>query len=341
MNAAGPRMNAISRCALLLALVALPGGAEAQDDFRISQRATISQKLGHTLVSLDYSRPLTRGRSDVFGTTIHWGELWTPGANEATVLEVSHDVKLNGHAVPAGRWSMWIIPSRVGPWELVLDARDSLFHTQRPELTDDQIRFELEVRHDAAEADALTWSFPRIAQDGATLKMNWGTLEIPFEVGVESIEPPTVIAAEEAARYTGVWHVTFETDSAGRAMPPTTLTLHYGDDGRLHATYPPFPAPPGVGPAALTEEQLAAMTPQERERAEARVALAQYEMGEMKYVLVPRAEGIYVMGWMEDGMLLDAGYVFHEFELEGGRAVRLTLRDDKDEIWGRAIRDKK
>src|SRR5690606_31430555 len=111
-----------------------------------SQRATISQMLGSTKVALDYSRPLMRDRSDVFGKVVHWGELWTPGANEATVLELSHEVKLNGHEVPAGRWSMWIIPSQVGPWELVLDPRDSLFHTERPELTDEQVRFVVETR---------------------------------------------------------------------------------------------------------------------------------------------------------------------------------------------------
>jgi hypothetical protein len=323
---------------LLMLLVTAPLQAQ-EGAYRISQRATLSQKLGNTLVSLDYSRPLARDRDDVFGKVVHWGELWTPGANEATVLEVSHDVKLNGHVVKPGRWSMWIIPSQVGPWELVLEARDSLFHTQRPELTDDQVRFVIDARQDAPHVEALTWSFPRVAQDGATLLLNWGTLEVPLEVEVESIEPATKVTAEDAAIYVGEWRVEFEPMDNGMTRPPTTLTVHYGDDGRLHATYPPrtMGPPPDTAAAAAAEAQ---MTPQERERAEARRTLAAYASGEFRYVLVPRAPGVFLMGWVEDDVLLDAGYVYHEFEVENGRAVSLALRNDKDVVWGRATRAK-
>jgi hypothetical protein len=317
-----------------------PAAAQEQEQppsFQISQRGSITQTLGRTKVTLDYSRPLGRERQDIFGNVVHWGELWTPGANMATTLEVSHEVKLNGHVLAPGRWSMWVIPSRVGPWELVLDARDSLFHTQRPDLTDDQVRFVIGVRSDASHTEVLTWAFPRVAQDGATLVMSWLNYEIPLELEVESIEPPTHVAADEAARYVGTWTIAFEPREEGEAPPPTTLTVRHDDDGKLRATFPPGAF--GPTPDAIPEPDYAGMSPQERERAEARHMLAKMEVSGFTYLLVPRAEGIYVMGYEENGVLLEAGGIFHEFEFSNGRAVAMTVRNEEDRIMARGRRD--
>jgi hypothetical protein len=318
-----------------------PPSAAAQK-FRISQRAEVSQTLGATKVSLDYSRPLARGRTDLFGGVVHWGELWTPGANEATVLEVSDTITLNGHQVPTGSWSMWIIPSQVGPWELVLDSRDSLFHTQRPELKEDQIRFPIEVTLDAPHEEALAWTFPRIAQDGATMRLKWGALQTDLEVGVKSLEPVLTVAADEAAQYVGKWRVTFKPRGEGGppSPPPMVGTISHSDTGMLRMTYPPgaFGGPP---PAPKVDaEAEAKMTPQERERAEARRKLATFEAEEFSYVLVPRSRGVFLMGWYDDGQLYDVEEWFHEFEFEGGRAVRITFRDDKDEVMATGVRVK-
>jgi hypothetical protein len=312
----------------------IPGSA-----YRISQRAEVSQTLGRAVISLDYSRPLVRGRSDLFGKVVHWGELWTPGANEATVLEVSEEVKLNGHAVPAGRWSMWIIPSQVGPWELVLDARDSLFHTQRPELSDEQIRFVVDVREGAAHVEALTWAFPRIAQDGATLQMNWGATEIPITVEVEPVTPVLTVGSDTAALYVGEWDVSFTPNPMMEEVPPPmVLTVRHDANGSLIASFPPGAfAPPEAAAADGAAE--AAMTPQERERAEARRLLAAQGAESFDMVLVPRAHGVFLLGYLQDGTLLDIEAIYHEFEFEGDRAVRLTIRDDQDRIYATGTRN--
>jgi hypothetical protein len=126
----------------------------------------------------------------------------------------------------------------------------------------------------------------------------------------------------------------------GPPPPPVTLTVRYDDaDGVLMASFPPgaFGPPP---PPPAPEKPAAAMTPQERERAEARRVIAQVEGGAFEYALVPRAEGIFLMGWIDDGVLLDVEQLFHEFELENGKAVRLTVRGENDMILGKATREK-
>jgi hypothetical protein len=331
----------IGACVVTLFIATAAGTAAQAPEgvYRISQRASVSQNLGNAVISLDYSRPLTRDRNELFGQVVHWGELWTPGANEATVLEVSEEVKLNGHTVPEGRWSMWIIPSRVGPWELVLDARDTLFHTQRPELTDDQIRFIVDVDGNAPHVEALTWAFPRIANDGATLRMDWGTTRIDLAVEVRPTKPDLTVSATVAALYAGDWAVTFhENPETGHTLPPTVLSVRHAEDGSLMASFPPgsFAPPEGSGPDTPVDE--AAMTPQERERAEARRLLASPPEGAFDFVLVPRARGVFLFGWVQDGELLDVEEFYHEFEFQGDRAVRLTIRDPKDRVFATAVR---
>lgn len=339
-RSAGPatRLAVATAVALgLLPISAYPASAQ-DEEYRISQRATITQTVGQTLISLDYSRPLVRGRSELFGKVVHWGELWTPGANLATVLEVDRAIELNGHEVEPGRWSMWIIPSQVGPWEMVLDPRDSLFHTQRPELTDDQVRFVVEARHDGPATEALTWTFPRIAQDGATMRLNWGTLEVDLDVAVESTVPVLTVDEAEAKPYVGAWAITFSPNpETGEAPPPTTLTVRYADDSSLRAAFPPgaFGPPPSEIPAVDGSD----MTPQERERAEAKRALASMDSEGFEYVLVPRAPGIFLMGYVQDGLLYDVEKLYHEFELEEGRAVELKVRDgNSDQVLATATR---
>ena len=114
--------------ALAAALLILPAALSAQP--RASERATVNQIVNGTSITFDFSRPVARGRDHLFGGVVHWGELWTPGANWATTLEVDHDVKLNGHAVPAGKYSVWI---RVQPeeWTVFLMTRPGSTTTRR------------------------------------------------------------------------------------------------------------------------------------------------------------------------------------------------------------------
>ncbi|HUF67169.1 MAG TPA: DUF2911 domain-containing protein [Longimicrobiales bacterium] len=295
-RARAPRLACLSAGALLALPVLPAAGASAQvgADYRISQRAAVEQVLSATTVKVEYYRPRARGRSPLFGGVVHWGEVWTPGANDATVLELSNDVELDGHPVPAGRWSVWMIPSNVGPWELLLDPRDTLFHTQPPELdAETQIRFT--VRPEAVEhVEALTWSFPRVEQDNATLRFAWGTVAVPLEIEVESVVPPLTVTSEDAAHYVGEWEVTFlmlPEGPAGSPPPPVPMQVRHSDDGKLRVEWPPGafvpPADASSDDTATAASGVAAA--QASERAEARRRVRESSVGAYDLLLVPRA----------------------------------------------------
>ena len=54
-----------------------------------SERALVAQTVDGTRITVDYSRPRARGRTNIYGGMEKWGITWTPGADDATTLEVS------------------------------------------------------------------------------------------------------------------------------------------------------------------------------------------------------------------------------------------------------------
>ena len=62
----------------LMALTVLAADAHAQ--IRASERGTVTQTVDGTTIKIDYSRPQARGRDNLYGGQIHWGEVWSPGA---------------------------------------------------------------------------------------------------------------------------------------------------------------------------------------------------------------------------------------------------------------------
>ncbi|MBC7894090.1 MAG: DUF2911 domain-containing protein [Cytophagaceae bacterium] len=191
----------------LIATAALLLGTESLSaQILASERAMVSQTVDGTRITVDYSRPRARGRTNMYGGMERWGRAWTPGADDATTLEVSKPVQLLGLAVPKGKYSVWLVLREHGPWTFVLDPRAGLFHTAHPDSTSQQLRAPVTPRQ-VTHTDVLTWSFPAVSPSGATLDFRWGTMGIEVPITVTPTLPLTVTAAE-AAPYLGEYEVT-------------------------------------------------------------------------------------------------------------------------------------
>lgn len=220
-----------------LALVCGPRASAAQ--VRASERGSVSQTVDGTVITIDYARPLARGRDTLFGRVVHWGEIWTPGANWATTLEVNRPIRLNDQPVPPGKYSMWIIPRAEGEWTVFLNAKTSRFHTQRPDTTDRVAAFTVAPTRATAHTEVLTWSFPEVSGGGAALQLAWGTTLVPVRVTVEPSRP-VARAGRSLAPYVGRYRVTFEADS-GQAPYEDTVELFEQNGvlrGRFGQTWP-------------------------------------------------------------------------------------------------------
>lgn len=188
-----------ARLTIGLGLVALPTRGDTQ--VRASERGSVAQTIDGTVIEVSYGRPRLRGRT-AFGGVVHWGEMWTPGANWATTLTVTKNVRINDQPVPAGSYSVWVQPTEQA-WTLFLNARAKRYHLERPKPDEMAVRLPI-VPFPAPPVDLLTASFPETRRDGATLLFQWGPTAWSLRVDVERTElARRRLTAVEVAPYLG------------------------------------------------------------------------------------------------------------------------------------------
>lgn len=99
-------------------------GAAGQFSPRDTARADAA---GAHLV-IDYGRPSKRGRV-VFGGVVPWNDVWRTGANAATQFFTDKPIKLGQTLVPAGKYTLWTIPTPTG-WTLIVNSETGQWGTE-------------------------------------------------------------------------------------------------------------------------------------------------------------------------------------------------------------------
>lgn len=149
---------------------------------RRSQRGSVMQRVNRTDITLTYNRPVARGRT-LFGGQVHWEEYWTPGANEATMIEISNDIRVAGRDLPAGRYSIWMIPRENGDWSWIFSNATDVWHVPHPSASREALRLPV-TPHEGVHMEVLAFYFPEVDRRHATLRFHWGTtfVDLPVEV---------------------------------------------------------------------------------------------------------------------------------------------------------------
>ena len=191
-NLAGMRPTLASALVLAFSGTALPCSAQV----RLSEKGVSAQTVGNTTITVEYHRPVARGRDSLFGKVVKWGEHWTPGANWASTIDVDHDVRVEGQLLPKGKYSIWTIV-RPDSWTLQLHRRARLFHLARPDSTDRQLEVTVKPAS-SPQTDILTFDFPEVATGATTLRLRWGTVAVPIHLSM--VAPPLKMLATSAAR---------------------------------------------------------------------------------------------------------------------------------------------
>ena len=197
--------QAFIACGAAYAALVLASPAHAQ--IRASERASVSQTVDGSVVTVEYSRPQVRKREGLFGKVVHADETWTPGANAATTLELSRDARVNGREVPAGKYSLWLTTAP-GAWVLHLNRNATLFHTQHPKVADMFLSIPVETTQ-GEPVEVLSFDFPRVAPDSTTLRFRWGTMAFGVEVVVQPSRPTSRLTEAQAAPFVGRYGLVF------------------------------------------------------------------------------------------------------------------------------------
>src|SRR5207247_1837819 len=177
---------------MVLGLGVLAGSAGAQckhgsqptelNSPRVSQRGTVSQRIGLTDVTIVYHRPEVGGR-EIWGKTVPYGKVWRAGANENTTITLSDDVSIEGKPLVAGTYGLHTIPDK-DQWTIIFSKNATSWGSFSYDEKEDALR--VSVKPHAAEAfEVLTYVFDDVKPDSAVATLRWEKLAVPFRISVD------------------------------------------------------------------------------------------------------------------------------------------------------------
>jgi len=93
----------------------------------LSRRDTVRAQVGSATLTIDYGRPLMRGRI-LLGNVIPYERVWRTGANAATPFSTTTPIELGDLQVPAGTYTLFTIPHKTGV-ELIVNKKSGEWGT--------------------------------------------------------------------------------------------------------------------------------------------------------------------------------------------------------------------
>lgn len=173
---------------LLLATALISLVACGQDKSkRPSPPATAKETIASgAVVTINYSQPSVKGRTIGKDLEPKMGQVWRAGANEATTFEVSKDVKVEGQALPAGKYAFFTLWNSDDTWTLIFnkvtkDAKGKdIWGAYDYDKNKDQDALKVNVKAGKAPAFAEKLTYT-VAKDGK-VSLAWGDVGVDFKV---------------------------------------------------------------------------------------------------------------------------------------------------------------
>ena len=148
---------------------------------RISPKASVSQTVGFTDVTVSYSRPGVKGRK-IWGGLVPYDKVWRAGANEATKITFSTDVMINGKKLTAGSYGFFAIPGR-NEWTLIFNKVADQWGAFEYNEAEDALRVTVKPVKDNF-TEWLRYEITKTSDNTATISLEWENLKVPFKVEV-------------------------------------------------------------------------------------------------------------------------------------------------------------
>ncbi len=159
---------------------------------RPSPAANLTQTIGISTVTVNYSRPSVQGR-EIWGALVPYGwnkdltfgakndAPWRAGANENTVISFSNPVKVEGHEIPAGSYGLFFVINKDNTGEVVISKDYKSWGSFWYNQADDMMRAKIELRS-IPQTEWLTYDFMNLTKNGGELVLNWEKKQFPVKI---------------------------------------------------------------------------------------------------------------------------------------------------------------
>ena len=150
-----------------------------------SPAATFKQRVGTTDVEVEYSRPSVKGRK-IYGGLVPHGEVWRTGANSATKITFSTDVKFGGKAVPAGTYALVTIPG-ANEWTVVLNKATDGWGSYAYDEKNDLVRVPAKPMAITELVESLNIGVIELRDESAMLAIDWEKTRVAVKIELDLV----------------------------------------------------------------------------------------------------------------------------------------------------------
>lgn len=164
-----------------------------------NKKATISERIGLTDVTIHYDRPGVKGREGkIWGQLIHTGFIdqgfgsskaapWRAGSNENTTFEFSTDVKIEGQPLPAGKYGFFIAYD-ASECTIIFSKNSTSWGSYFYDAKEDALRVKVKPQALDKTVEWLKYEFLDQKENSATVALQWEKLSIPFTIEVDYVK---------------------------------------------------------------------------------------------------------------------------------------------------------
>jgi hypothetical protein len=151
---------------------------------RPSPKASLTQTVGLTDVTITYSRPGVKSRT-IWGDLVPYDKVWRAGANEATIFTVSDDVLIEGESLVKGTYSLHAIPS-TGEWTVIFNKVADQWGSYNYKPEEDALRVKVQPQV-GSHVERMLFTVDEMTDTTAIVTLAWEKMRVPFKLQVNTI----------------------------------------------------------------------------------------------------------------------------------------------------------
>lgn len=151
-----------------------------------SPKASVSEWIGLTKITIDYSRPGVKERK-VAGNLIPYNGgtplPWRAGANENTTITFENDVKIEGQNLAAGKYGFHVIADKA-EWTLIFSKDNAAWGSYSYDAKNDALRVKIKPGS-GTHQEWLRYQFVDQTPNSAKIELAWAKIRAGFSVEVD------------------------------------------------------------------------------------------------------------------------------------------------------------
>jgi hypothetical protein len=155
----------------------------------VSPHETTSAVIDGNRVTITYGRPYTKHPKTgevrkIWGGLVPYGKAWRMGSDEATLLITQQPIEIGGVAVPAGAYTLYMVPNETGVSKLAISKKIGQWGVPVDE-KNDLAQVDLKKASTSSQVDQFIMAVQKNPAGGGLIKLSWENTEYSVAFAVK------------------------------------------------------------------------------------------------------------------------------------------------------------